>query len=106
MKRSYASAVFGSVGTVIPNGTSLFAKAGEAIDSLRALLSVAITIEGVPRGANKPTNASCSKSLYPDSVIVGTSGRLARRLPLAIANRRTLPLVTIPATLGNQTNPP
>jgi tripartite-type tricarboxylate transporter receptor subunit TctC len=53
--------------------------------------SLSIASRGVPAGAIRPNQIAVSKSGMPDSIIVGTSGRMPGRLRPADANTLSLP---------------
>ncbi len=59
---------------------------------------------GVPPVVRNPIHATASKSGYPDSIIVGTFGVLAKRLRPVEASSRIWPLFTYCSTLPGTKN--
>ncbi|KAG1389082.1 hypothetical protein G6F59_015688 [Rhizopus arrhizus] len=56
-----------------------------------AAFSLLITSGGVPAGASRPNQDDTSKSVKPDSFIVGRSGALLERSLVVTARARSLP---------------
>src|SRR6185437_3243112 len=85
---------------MMPCSSNFLRISGRLVMRLNSPLSRVTSGCGSPAGAPKPSQVSTTKSLNPDSIMVGSSGNWSIRLALVTASALSLPERIRPTTVG------